>query len=123
MSDLLIGNSFPMNLIKRKVCITTETTDLLRAKIAESKTVYSFWGHSNTVKVASDICGYDLTPDAGLRPELNVSAMGLPCFDGIEFNECWILSPEYIKNYRPNIGEEVQIDMIKKWNVLHMKWL
>lgn len=125
MDFLLIGNSFPLNLINRDVFIKTETIENLRNEIKNAKEVYSFWGHENTVHIASKICGVDLraTGDERGRPRVTRSGIGLPSFGGLDFRECWILSPEYVRNFRPEIGEEVEIDMIKNWHVLRMIWI
>jgi len=125
MEILLIGNSFPMNLITRDVIIKPKTVAELRKEIKIAEEIYSFWGHGNTVKIASNICGTDLNNKGnGIRRErVSITSDGLPSFGGLFFRECWILTPEYVRSFRPEIGEEVAVDMIKKWRALRMVWI
>lgn len=114
--SVLIGNSFPLSLIRRRAMIEpkalAELQQRLRAAIA-----MSFWGHRNTLKPASALLGVDLTP-VGERPVLTLDKAGLPVFEGKAFPECWVLSPDYTPGYRPAVGEEVAMDKIIGWQVL-----
>lgn len=125
MESLLIGNSFPMSLITREVIIKPKTIDDLHRKIETAKEIYSFWGHDNTVQIASKICGTNLKNrgDGSMRPAVTTTPDGLPSLGGLVFRECWILTPEYIKTFRPSIGEEVDVEMIKNWRVLRIQWV
>ena len=112
----LIGNSFPLSLIRRPVKIAPCSIAELQKKLAEAKIV-SFWGHSNTLAAANDLLGYDLTPKSD-RPAVHLSAAFLPELEGTEFKECWILSPNYSSDFRPAIGEEVPPEKIASWQCL-----
>lgn len=117
---ILIGNSFPLSLIRTKVVIEPCPVDDLRRELA-CRPIYSFWGHRNTLAAANQLTGADLMP-ATDRPALQLSAPLCPVLGGIEFDECWILSPDYVSGYRPAIGEEVEQDKIVGWQVLRLKW-
>lgn len=116
-----MGNSFPLSLLRRPVRIVPVPAEELRSVLENGEAV-SFWGHKNTLKVASSFAGVDLTPSSG-RPVLELSDSLLPVLDGIEFGECWVLSPDYAeKAFRPRIGEEVQESKIKSWQILKIMW-
>jgi hypothetical protein len=120
MKKILIGNSFSMALIRRKARIKPcSKKELLDA--AKDAKVFSFWGHDNSLEAAIDFSGIDLAPENS-RPVLKLSENLLPELDGIEFEECWLLSPNYKDNFRPAIGEEVDARKIKDWTVLKIKW-
>jgi hypothetical protein len=112
----LIGNAFPLSLVRRKVVITPEREETLRTLLGVSRPA-SFWGHAITLQAASARVGADLTPGSE-RPALQLNAEHLPCLDGIAFTECWILSPEFDAGFRPAIGEEVPAERIRAWQVL-----
>lgn len=82
----------------------------------------SFWGHNNTLAAAEALTGYSLKPKTE-RPTLDLSPDNLPVFQGRTFKECWILSPQYINNFRPKVGEEVPFEKIEAWQVLRIRWL
>ena len=115
VSKILIGNSFPMSLIRRKV--TIEPTLVVLNKYA----VTSFWGHDNTVVAASDYLGVDLTPKEE-RPVIILNKEGYPTLYGELFKACWIVSPTYKKNFRPAIGEEVDASTVQFWTTLKITW-
>ena len=117
---ILIGNSFPMVLIRRAVRIMpVALSDLKRA--GNAKRVISFWGHTNTLAAAEAFCGLNLTPDVA-RPVLILQQNGLPVLGNQVFCECWVLSPDYRENIRPAVGEEVSADQIKEWQILKITW-
>lgn len=118
--NLLLGNSFPLSLIRRPVRIVPQPASVL-LKALEGAEVFSFWGHANTAPVAETLLGRPLFRSSE-RPALTLSEVRKPVLDGVEFAECWILSPEYRPGFRPNIGEEVSADQILGWQVLHMIW-
>ena len=118
---ILVGNSFPMSLIRREVCIRPVELEALRKRL-ERGNVYSFWGHRNTLAAASAIVGVDLTPRAE-RPAIQLSKANYPQLESHFFKECWLLSPQYTANFRPSVGEEVDEAMIKGWQVLKMEWV
>ena len=115
MDKILIGNSFPMSLIRRKVTIEPAELNI------SGKTVASYWGHSNTIAVASDFVGSDLTPKVD-RPQISLNSENLPILNGAVFSECWIISPNYKNNFRPAIGEEVSAETIASWQTLKITW-
>jgi hypothetical protein len=131
---ILIGNTFPITLIRRPAKIivdgyfANDSTGKVKKDpkirfgikdyVYESRDeIASFWGHSNTVKAASDFLGVDLTPKTE-RPVLKLSANSLIEFDGVEYSEVIICSPDYVENFRPAVGEEVGPDKIKGWQLL-----
>jgi len=118
---LLIGNSFPLSLIRRRVTIEPIPLENLRDAISSAGGISSFWGHANTLAAAQAAVGHSLEP-ASERPVLRLSPANLPALDGETFTECWILSPGYTGNFRPKVGEEVPVDKIKSWQVLRMVW-
>lgn len=118
---VVIGNSFPLNLVRTKVTIHPVSIQELRDAIEEFGPILSFWGHKNTVSAASVFLGHDLTPQND-RPALSLTPEGFPTFLSEAFEQCWILSPEYKANFRPAIGEEVSLEKILRWQVLLMQW-
>ena len=118
--NILIGNSFPLPLIRRAVRISLATRqELLQA--AAGRPVASFWGHANTLAAARQWLGMDLTP-ATERPALALSPEQLPMFDGQVYRECYVLSPDYRPGFRPAIGVEVSPQDIIGWQLLHLTW-
>ncbi|MGI6355059.1 MAG: hypothetical protein GX937_01600 [Lentisphaerae bacterium] len=117
---LLVGNSFPLSLVRRAVLIRPSNRKEFHVACV-GREIASFWGHANTLAAASAFAGVDLTPRCE-RPALVLSAEGYPCFDGEEFQECWVLSPDYKVNFRPAVGVEVPADKICGWQILHLSW-
>lgn len=115
---ILIGNTFPLPLIRRAV----EIRPVSRDEIPINPEVFSFWGHQNTQTLAGQFLGLDLTPRQE-RPVLNLSEKQLPMLFGEEFWECWIVSPNYVENFRAKIGEEIPAEKIKNWTILKITWL
>lgn len=120
-SPILIGSTFPLSLIRRPVLISPNDIDTLKA-LLQSRPIVSFWGHQNTLSAARQILGADVGPSAE-RPALELDADKLPTMNGCQFAECWVLSPEYINGFRPQIGEEVGIEKIIGWQVLKIEWI
>jgi hypothetical protein len=117
---VLIGSTFPLGLIRAEVTIIPCSTESLISILSDAD-IYSFWGHSNTLHIANQLLGIDLTPKTE-RPVLSLSSNSLPMLDGIEFSECWVLSPDYILDFRPKIGTEIASDQISGWQVLKITW-
>ena len=115
---ILVGNSFPLSLIRRGVVITPCEIDELR-RLLPGNEIVSYWGHRNTLAAVNDCLGIDLTPTVE-RPALSLSAEKLPMYEGEEFRECWVMSPDYRDGFRPAIGEEVSADQILGWQCLHL---
>lgn len=119
-SSILIGNSFPLSLIRRPIRIEPQTLEALKISTRDKKIV-SFWGHKNTLKRAEQFTGMDLTPSSN-RPVIQLQESRLPSLVGQTFCACWILSPDYISSFRPAIGEEVPPEKITGWQILKITW-
>lgn len=83
--------------------------------------VHSFWGHRNTVHAAEKIAGVTLFRESE-RPAITLSEDRKPVLDDIEFDTCWVLSPDYISGFRPDIGQEVTPEQITGWQILKISW-
>ena len=119
---ILIGNSFPMTLI-RDNAVRIEEIDLETLKaLAESRGVESFWGHANTRAVAEGVLGVSLEAGTG-RPVVTLDENNLPRLNGVTYRVCYILSPEYRRSFRPAIGMEVAAEDIAGWHALRIEWL
>jgi len=117
---ILLGNSFPLSLVRRPVCIKPATLESLRDRIKREGAV-SFWGHENTRAAASKLLGFDVAPEIP-RPALTLSDDALPVFNGQVFREVWILSPDYPPGYRPPLNRETEAAEIMGWQVLHLSF-
>ncbi|MBN2686191.1 MAG: hypothetical protein JXR40_12995 [Pontiellaceae bacterium] len=118
--SILIGNAYPLSLVRRPVRIEPVAVDELRAA-ARGRVVVSFWGHANTLVDAEKFTGLPLAPREE-RPVIHLHESGLPSCVGRTFCECWILSPDYTRNLRPAVGEEVPVEHIGGWTVLKITW-
>jgi len=85
---LLIGNSFPLSLIRQKVTIEPEDVDKLKRRL-KSEHIESFWGHNNTLKTVSEYLDYDLKPKSK-RPVIALNNLGYPTFAETEYKEIWV---------------------------------
>lgn len=121
MANILIGNTFPLTLARRKIIITPEPLTALQPA-ASGKRIASFWGHTNTLRSASKATGLDLTPQTE-RPVLELSPEGLPMLGEQVFKECWVISPDYNKNFRPNANQPVDVENIMSWQCLKITWI
>jgi hypothetical protein len=115
---ILVGNTFPPSLIRRRAVFDPLPLGRLRTELEQARVV-SFWGHASTVRAASMLVGLDLTP-AQERPALSLSPENLPTLASETFHECWVLSPSCAPGYRPAVGEEVSAEKITGWQVLHI---
>ena len=115
---VLVGNTFPPSLIRRRAIFDPVPLNTLQAILHQARVV-SFWGHASTLRAASALAGVDLTP-AEARPALTLSPDGLPMFGGEVFTECWVVSPNFTPGYRPAVGEEVPPERITGWQVLRI---
>ncbi len=120
-TPILLGNTFSLTLVNRPVRIEPIALDDLRGRLVQGK-VCSFWGHANTLAAANQILARDVTPVIE-RPALELSKDGLPCLDGVEFSECYVLTPQYRPGFRPAIGVEVTSADIVGWQALKITWL
>jgi len=120
-SSVLVGNSFPLSMVRRRVVIEPVSIGTLQAAL-KGKAVRSFWGHANTLSAINHCLGLDLTPPTD-RPALFCDPLTrFPTLDGQVFSECWVVSPEYEPGFRPAVGEEVSSEKIKGWQVLRLTW-
>ena len=117
---ILIGNSFPFSLVRRKIRVVPVENDKFCQWIAGAE-VYSFWGHGNTLAAAGEAFGIDLTPEVP-RPVLQLDAAGFPVLNKKTFKECFLIVPRYNDAFRPAIGEEVALQKISSWQVLNLIW-
>lgn len=118
---VLIGNSFPISLVRKGV-VTMECRPVEELRqLAQSSAVVSYWGHENTQRIAEDLLGVSLKPSVP-RPALRLAADGLPMIDGDSFSECWVLSPDYKDGCRPQIGREVAPEQIAGWQAVKISW-
>lgn len=115
---VLVGNAFPLSLIRRTVRIEPQTEDVF----PRNTMVFSFWGHTNTLPHVNAFLGLDLTPKSE-RIAVTLNDDLFPQLLGEIFRECWIISPNYTENFRPRIGEEISAEKIKDWTLLKITWL
>jgi len=112
---ILLGNVFPPALIRRKTTVTPISEE--DAKKLLEHGFESFWGHDNTISVASRLAGRDVTPKAP-RPAIGLDADNFPTLYGLSYSKVLVLSPNYAGTYRPAIGEIVGDDKITGWQCL-----
>ncbi|MCX6879330.1 MAG: hypothetical protein NTW21_36830 [Verrucomicrobia bacterium] len=118
MSPVLLGNTFPLTLIRRPVRIEPRPLDELRQAVAAQGCV-SFWGHTNTLQAAREMLGFDPTPTTE-RPALTLNGDLLPSLNGMVFDEVWVLSPTYQTGYRPKPDQATPPELILNWQVLRV---
>lgn len=118
---VLVGNSFPLSLIRREVKMEVCKVEAFKRQ-CQGAQMYSFWGHENTLAAAESVLGMNLKPKMS-RPAVVLSEEELPMFEGEVFRECYVLSPNYKADFRPKIGEEVLEEQIASWQLLRLSWL
>ena len=118
---VLIGNSFPLVLIRRRVTIAPVPGKESRQRLLSAGKVVSFWGHLNTLPAAEAFLGIPLAPGRE-RPAIALDEEKFPVIDGKRFTECFVLSPDYRPGFRPAIGQEVEPDQISGWQCLKIQW-
>ncbi|MDR0535620.1 MAG: hypothetical protein LBG65_04625 [Puniceicoccales bacterium] len=114
---LLVGNTLPVTLIRTPVTMTPVTLDAARELLHHADRALSFWGHANTLRLASRLLDYNLKP-ATARPALILDNKGHPGLDGCHTNTVLVLSPDYAPGYRPAIGCEPGGKDILGWQCL-----
>ena len=123
---LLIGNTFPLTLVRGwRVEIEEISVETLRKALASGATVRSFWGHAESQGAAETFLGVSagaLTPRVP-RPALRLNAEGLPVLDEECFAECYVLSPDVAGGGRPAPGQAAAPSAITGWHVLHLRWV
>ena len=119
---MLVGNSFPFSLIRGRQVVCEEIAVETLREALSARGVSSFWGHENTRAVAESILAVNLRP-VRPRPVLSLDGDSLPVLDGMSYSEAYVLSPDYVENFRPAVGEEVAADAIRSWHALRLRWL
>lgn len=115
---ILLGNSFPMGLVKRPARLTPLRKEDLLA-LLKDKEIVSYWGHQNTVSLASAYLGREIPCR---RVALGLSRDLFPSIDGETFQEVILLTPEYRSGFRPQIGVEPTPEDIREWGVLRISF-
>lgn len=118
---ILIGNAFPLSLIRRHRVVVEEIPVEMVRRLAATCGVVSFWGHENSRAAAETVLGASLRTET-VRPVLSLDAEGFPVLAGHAFRDCYVLSPDYVENRRPSLGEEVPLQDIKAWHALRLVW-
>lgn len=118
---MLLGNTFPMVLIRHHTVTVADCGVEELALEARRRGVVSYWGHENTRAVAEAQLGVDLRPQSS-RPAITLDVKGYPSLDGNSFKCCYVLSPDYRAGFRPAIGEEVRAEDILGWHALKLTW-
>lgn len=116
---ILVGNTFPMTLVRRKVSIEPI---VIGSWLWAGEKIVSFWGHENTRTTAEQMLGVSLKPDVE-RPAITLNDEGLPMLNGQTFKEVYLLNPDYKPGFRPVPGREVTPDEIIGWTMLRVQFL
>jgi hypothetical protein len=120
-SRLLVGNTFPLTLIRAPLRFTPRTHAEWHLALAQSQGILSYWGHGNSLGAASAWAGVDLTP-ATDRPAIVLDDRQRPGLDGQSFTHCWVLSPNYAPGFRPKEGEVAPTEAILGRQALEIVW-
>ena len=115
-SKVLLGNTFPVGLIRRSALCTPITVEKAK-QILSSKGFESFWGHADTLNAVSAALKINATPKT-VRPALILSDTSLPVLNGQAFNTVIVFSPSYVQGFRPTYGVEVDPANITGWTPL-----
>lgn len=117
---ILIGNTFPLSLIRRRATIEPRALADLQALVGQGGFL-SFWGHDDTRPAATQFLGFDPAPRKD-RPALTLTPDLFPTIDGQVFREVWVLSPDYPAGFRPIPGSTVSAEKIIGWQLLHLSF-
>lgn len=107
---MLLGNTFPPALIRRRC--TIEMLKLEEAKDYLKNGFDSYWGHENTLAAVKAATGLDIPFN---RATLVLDDDNYPSLNGVGHSQIIVISPTYIADYRPAIGEEVPAEKIIGW--------
>lgn len=120
---MLIGNTYPSSLIRRPALFTPVSVEEAQELLA-SRDSDSFWGHSNTVALASDVLGVDLTPREE-RPTLTLSDNNLPVLHGVEHLEVLVVSANIKAGHRKPRSDKSEYlpEDIESWQVLLVRFI
>lgn len=116
---ILLGNTYPPALVRRRVVITPITLEAAIKLLANG--FESFWGHTNTIQAANEQLGVDVRPKTE-RPAVILDKEGFPSLNGIIATKVLVLSPNYANGFRPQIGEEVPLEKLTGWQCLLWEW-
>ncbi len=119
-NGFMIGNAFPLTLIRHEVTIQPVHLEEVRHAL-QTRPWISFWGHGNTLKIANHLLGTDIAPHED-RPAVALQDDGIPELGGVRYHHCYILSADYVPGYRPAVGEEVGEEQITGWQTLRIDW-
>ena len=114
MAKLLVGNTFPMHLIRKRVTITP-IPEWHGASMLSRHQIFSFWGHRNSLAAVNEFTGKDLTPVIE-RPAVLLSERNYPYFEGVEFKRVLVISP--ILKLGVRLDHELELDEIDGWTFL-----
>jgi len=112
----IISNSFPFSLIRRRVIITPVGLEKTKYLLKKNGFV-STWGHSSTLKLVNNFLGFDITPMES-RAAIELDEKNFPTLYGNTYSSIIVISPDYVKGFRPKIGEEVKESYILHWRPL-----
>lgn len=122
MKNYGIGNTFPTSLIRRTVTIRPIDKDFFDKCIKSYALLHSYWGHANTIAAANQFLGVDVTPPSERRA-IVLDAVNLPTLDGVLLDCIVVVSPTYVKGYRPAEGEVSSPDKILDWQLLLVEFI
>jgi len=111
----LLGNTYPPAMVRRQVLVTPISVEEAREFLADG--FMSYWGHVNTVNVANNLLGVDVTPETE-RPAISLNEEGFPTLNGKVADKVVVLSPNYAPGYRPQEGEITPPEKIIGWQAL-----
>jgi len=117
---ILIGNTFPLPLVRRAVRIAPYSLNDLKMELKDAD-VFSFWGHVDTKVIVEGMLNIKLD-DKSIRKPLCLSKNNLPMLDGVEFDKCFVISPNYRNGFRPALNKTVSVDDILSWDGLCISW-
>lgn len=119
-SPILITNSFPFSLVRRRVDIElVDMADMI--ELCHNSRIVSAWGHKNTLNAVSKILQVDVTPPTE-RPVIILDKDNLPVLENIVFDCVYIISPDYKPGFRLEAGGQLNEEEISGWIVLKMNF-
>lgn len=120
MLPIILCNTFPLSFIRRSVMMEPRSPVQLREAVARQGLI-SFWGTPETLSAAKAMLGFDPSP-ASTRPHLMLNHESLPTLEGHSFTEVWVVSPDYLPSFSPQMGQEVPVAAIHGWQVLVIRF-
>lgn len=118
----LIGNTFPLKLIRGHRVTIEEISVVSFLDLLPGLELVSFWGHENTREAAEGVLGgLSLRPRVE-RPAVTLDATDLPSLDGQRFSQCFVLSADDRVPSRHAIGAEIRVEDLGEWHLLKLTW-